>query len=685
MLGFLRPSSTLTQQDVGNGLRLMIREGVSSMTMFSLTTGGFMAAYALALGANNFQIGVLAALPFFTQVMQLPAILVIERFRMRKALGIPCLFVAQLLWIPVGAVPFMLDAPGAPAVAAVIGLLALRGLFAPVWATSWTSWMRDLVPHNVLGAFYGQRLAAITIVVSIVSLGGSMFVLAWQTWAPADRETWAFSFLFIGAALTFGLAGPVFAARVKEPLMPAARRTEQSALAVLLEPLKDGNFAHLVRFLFFWSLAANLATPFFAVYMLTTIGLPLYAVIGFTVLGQVSTVYFVRIWAPMADRMGSKPVLSLSASLYTLVIFGWIFTTHPDRHFLTLPLLALLHFFAGVAVAGASVTMNTLTLKSAPGDKATPFLGVAGVAASVGAGIGPVLGGLMADYFSVRTLRVDFSWASPSGVLELPAIALGGFDFLFFIAFVVSALSLNILVPLREEGEAPRDAALGELAARVNPAMRSVSAVPGLGMALSFFYGYLKRAPGADVALGVTAYQLAASTQAAVESASRGRVIVRDVARVVGAALEVGVMEMGVVAEHGAELARHATRGAAQAGGVAAGQLGRVTHGAALGATRTLTKRGVSLTDALRGVGRGAVQGAIEAGGDLGEAVREAAAAARQAATDAGAPVGEAAAALAAGALEAARNEGETALRAVRRALEAGMGVDDDPPPQRRG
>jgi hypothetical protein len=38
-------------------------------------------------------------------------------------------------------------------------------------------------------------------------------------------------------------------------------------------------------------------------------------------------------------------------------------------------------------------------------------------------------------------------------------------------------------------------------------------------------YGYLKRVPRADVALGVMAYQLASSTQAAVASADRGRVL----------------------------------------------------------------------------------------------------------------------------------------------------------------
>ena len=43
-----------------------------------------MAAYALALGANNLQVGILAALPFITQLARLPAILLVERIRRPK-------------------------------------------------------------------------------------------------------------------------------------------------------------------------------------------------------------------------------------------------------------------------------------------------------------------------------------------------------------------------------------------------------------------------------------------------------------------------------------------------------------------------------------------------------------------------------------------------------------------------
>ncbi len=669
MFTFLRPSPTLTDQEVGRSLRLMIWEGVASGALFSLGSGGFMAAYALALGANNLQVGILAALPFVAQVAQLPAILAVERFRMRKAIGIPALCAGQLLWIPIGAAPFLVETPGAPAVAAVIGLMAVRGLFTPVWVTTWTSWMRDLVPQNILGSYYGRRLAIITTVVAVVGLAGSFFVRWWEGMSSPDNAILAYSFLLIGGALTFGIASPLMALRAREPLMPAAPESGRSALAILAEPLRDRNFSQLVRFLFVWSLTSNLAIPFFAVYMLSELGLSLPAVIGFTVLGQAANILFVRVWGPMADRVGSKTVLSLSASLYLLVILGWVFTANPERHFLTLPLLAALHIFAGIAAAGVTLTMSTLTLKVAPEGKATPFLGVAGIAASVGAGIGPIAGGFMADYFSVRSLGLDLTWTSPSGVVELPALSLTGFDFLFAIAFIVGLFSLNLLVALREEGETPRDVALSELAARAGPAARAVSSVPGLGAVSAFSYGYLKRVPGADVALGVTAYQLAASTQAAVSSASRGRVLVHEVADVVGNVLEEAMGEIEDVAAHGVELARHATRGALQVGDNLADQIGRVARGSVLGAIRTLTSKGAAPLDALHGAGYGAVQGAVEVGEDPAEAAAQAMEAARQMASELSMTADEAAASVAAGALDAAEASGDETVAAVRRAL----------------
>ena len=280
-------------------------------------------------------------------------------------------------------------------------------------------------------------------------------------------------------ALVFTVAGSLFVAQAREPQMPAAPASGRSALSILTEPLRDRNFSQLLRFLFLWSFASNLAIPFFAVYMLTRLGLSLPAVISLTVLSQLTNILFLRTWGSLAERVGSKTVLSLSASLYLLVIFGWIFTTLPERHSLTLPLLMTLHVFTGIASAGVTLGVGTIALKLAPEDKATPFLGVAGIATNIGAGLGPMVGGLAADYFSSRSFAIQFSWSSPGEVFNLPVLSLSSLDFLFAIAFLVGSLSLNMLVALREEGEVQRDIALAGLTVSVAPMARAVSVRAG--------------------------------------------------------------------------------------------------------------------------------------------------------------------------------------------------------------
>ena len=669
MAQFLRPSPTLTDQDVRRSMTLLVWEGAGSSAMFSLGSGGFMAAYALALGASNLQVGVLAALPLLAQILQFPVILAIERFRARKLLGVPALAAMHLMWVPIGAIPFVLETPGTAAITAVIVLLAIRGLFSSVWITSWTGWIRDVVPHGALGRYQGRRLAIMAGTVAVVGLSGSFFVRWWDGAVSPENAIFGYSILLIGGVLVFGVLSSVSASRAKEPLMPAAAESGRSAISILVEPLRDKNFSQLVRFLFVWSITSNLAIPFFAVYMLTELGLSLPVVIAFTVVGQVSNIAFVRVWGPMADRVGSKPVLSLSASLYLLVILGWVFTAYPERHSLTLPLLGVLHLFAGVAAAGVTLAVNTIALKVAPEEKATAFLGTSSIATNVGAGIGPIAGGLLADFFSVRSLTVDFSWISPSGALELQAVSLGGFDFLFVIAFAVGLLSLNLLIALREEGELPRQMALSELTGRIEPLARAVSSVPGLGAASAFSYGYLKRVPGADVAIGVTAYEIAAAAQAAARSATRGRMLVRDVARSVRSVVEQAVDDVQNIRSQGVELARHATRGAVQTGGDLAGQAGRVVQGSVLGTLRALNGQPVANEEALRGAGYGVVQGAFEAGHDAAEAATNALEAARQAADELGMESDEAARAMAEGILEAAAASGEDVLLTVQQAL----------------
>jgi hypothetical protein len=68
--------------------RLALYDALSHEAMGALTTGVFLVGFAVALGASNFAIGVLAAIPFLAQLLQIPAVVLIERWRPRRGVSV---------------------------------------------------------------------------------------------------------------------------------------------------------------------------------------------------------------------------------------------------------------------------------------------------------------------------------------------------------------------------------------------------------------------------------------------------------------------------------------------------------------------------------------------------------------------------------------------------------------------
>ena len=70
--------------DTDRTFRLVLYDALASEAMGTLTTGVFLAGFAVELGASNVAIGVLAAVPFAVQFLQLPAVALVERLRSRR-------------------------------------------------------------------------------------------------------------------------------------------------------------------------------------------------------------------------------------------------------------------------------------------------------------------------------------------------------------------------------------------------------------------------------------------------------------------------------------------------------------------------------------------------------------------------------------------------------------------------
>src|SRR5206468_462219 len=134
-------------------------------------------------------------------------------------------------------------------------------------------------------------------------------------------------------------------------------------VGMLLAPFRDRNFRRLIVFLSTWSFAANIATPFFAVYMLTTLAYPMTAVVILTTASQVSNIAALRLWGNVIDRYSNKAVLQYSAPLFLLCTLAWTFTGLPWIAPFTFWFLLAVHILMGVATAGVGLATGNIAMK----------------------------------------------------------------------------------------------------------------------------------------------------------------------------------------------------------------------------------------------------------------------------------------------------------------------------------
>ncbi len=479
VMAFLRP-----------GLRHLIADGVYSQVMGVLTGGAFLVALALLLGASNAVIGLIAAIPSLAQLLQVPAIYVVNRIRRRRLISVVGSGVGRLFLLCVCFLPFFTPASWRiPLLLIALSVYFGLGAFS---ACAFNSWMRDLMPMQIMGAVFGRRMAIGTAIGAGLSLAAGFGVdFAYTRFGDARP---VYSILFAVGGI-FGLVGVCSLARIPEPAMRPP--STQGLLKLLGEPILHENYRKLLIFLGWWNAAVNMAAPFFVVYMLKQIGLSMGYVLSLAVLSQLVNAAFFRIWGRIADRFTNKSVLAVAGPLFIFSFLIWPFTTMPDPYFLTLPMLIAIHVLAGISTAGVNLCAGNIAIKAAPYGEATQYLAVNAFVSGVAATIAPILAGLAADWFDLNHVRITLDWTSTNAAGEtrtwgLPAVDLVGLDFVFLIAFIVGLYAIHRLLAVKEEGEVEEEIVVQELYAEVRKAVANVSNVAGLRHLTYFPYAVLQ-------------------------------------------------------------------------------------------------------------------------------------------------------------------------------------------------
>jgi len=489
MMRWLHPSEKIEQHEVSSGLQMLLYDGICSQAMGALTGGAVLVAFAVLLEASNVVIGLIAAVGPLTQILQIPAVFLVDRTGLRKALVVLSSLLSRLTWLGVAAIPWIV--PEEQRVGALLVCLFLYFGLGTISGCAFNSWMRDFVPDGIRGSFSGKRMAIATATGAGLTLLVGLGLTMGKVWFSSELVTYSVLFLAGGA---WGLLGLWFLARIPEPRMP--RVDPVGLLAVLAEPFREHNFRQLLVFLGLWNFAINIAAPFFTVYMLTRLGLPMALVLGLSVVSQLFNVAFFRLWGGLADRFSNKSVLMVCGSLFVLSILMWPFLTMPERHVFTLPLLVAIHVLTGISTAGVTLCSANIALKAAPHGKATAYLASNALVNGMAATLAPILAGIAADWLDTQQLTLAFRWTSlvsETQPFEIPAIDLRGLDFLFVSAFFLGQYALHRLLAVREQGEVEEDIVVTEFYSEVRKAVRHVSNVAGLRQLTYFPFGRLTR------------------------------------------------------------------------------------------------------------------------------------------------------------------------------------------------
>lgn len=442
----LKPRERLTSEEVQKGLNTVLQEGLTTEAMTTLTGGTFLVAFALLLGANNFQIGLLASLPTFTNIFQLTSVWLIRRYNNRRAVSVICSILARIPLIIIGILPLVF--PGDAPVNLLLFFLFFFYLFGSIAGPSWNAWMKDLVPGEMLGVYFSKRGRYAQILNVIMSIMLAVIVDYIRKNFP-DYELSTYAVMFILAGVV-GLAGAWLLATVPEPMSYLGK---ENILRMFVKPLRDLNFRRLLVFNSAWLFAVNMATPFFTVFMLKTLGLTLMYIIPLTILSQLSSILTIGLWGVFADRYSNKTIIAICAPVYLLCVIAWCFVGIYSNLISNLVLLAIIHMLSGASNAGINLALTNIGLKLAPAKEAIIYLSVKNIITAVFSSLAPMIGGYLADYYTLRQLRVIAEWTGPKLQKSFRLLLLHEWNFLFLIGAVLIVIAIQLLPRVQEAGE----------------------------------------------------------------------------------------------------------------------------------------------------------------------------------------------------------------------------------------
>jgi len=366
--------------------RKSLDSSVKDAMTYSVMQGAgmnFINAFAVALKATNFQISMLSSIPqLLAAWSQLFSSALLEKFKKRGRLVSVFVLFQALTWIPMLLIPFFFI--GESAVWILVIFYSLFHLFGAIVGPIWQSQMGDLVPTEHRGAYFGKRNA----LAGTVALAATLLAGYWLDLYPKEMALLAFSALFF-ASFWFRIISRYYLDKMFDPpFIP--KPAVQFSFTQFVSKMRSNNFGNFVLYSSALSIAVNICSPFFTVYMLRNLGYDYLTFTLVTIAPMISSLLMMKYWGKITDRFGNRKIMKLCGLMVCLIPFYWIVFKDP------LAIILCEFFISGFFWAGHNLASGNFIFDTTTPEKRTRCAAYFNIFNGTGIFIGAAIGGAMA-------------------------------------------------------------------------------------------------------------------------------------------------------------------------------------------------------------------------------------------------------------------------------------------------
>jgi len=399
----------MKEKAIDQSLDNSIKDGATASV--ALGAGeNFISAYAIAMSASNFQLGILSALPSLMPG-EIISTKLMNHFS-RKNIIIKAKLVQAALWLPILLISllFLKDIKFAPWL--LIVFYSTYTLVGFMINPAWGSWMKDLTAGREIGKYFGLRNKIVGFVSLLATLAAG-FIL--DFFKNRKMVFIGFGLLFIASAL-----GKFISTRFVRKKYEPKFKIEKEAYFSFWQFLKKAPSNNYGRFAIFFA-AMNMATyisaPFFAPYMLKDLQ---FSYITFTminlVISAVATLLFMPLWGEFIDRHGCVKTLQITSYLVPIIPLLWLLSP-------SLWWLVFIQVLTGIVWAGFNLAAGNFTYDAVTRPRMALCIAYTATLTSIGIFLGAIAGGLLASFTTI-SMNIYFFVFVVSGLARLAVTVL---------------------------------------------------------------------------------------------------------------------------------------------------------------------------------------------------------------------------------------------------------------------